>query len=50
VANALMLALKKLSDIRLSVSCGEGAVSDMEYNHLPDDVQKNLKEFSDSFK
>ena len=27
----------------------EGAVSDMAYNHLPDDVQKNLKEFSDSF-
>jgi len=28
----------------------EGAVSDMEYNHLPDDVQKSLKEFSDGFK
>ena len=28
----------------------EGAISDMEYNHLPDDVQKDLKEFSDNFK
>ena len=28
----------------------EGAVSDMEYNHLPDDVQKSLKEFSDGVK
>jgi len=28
----------------------EGAVTDMEYNQLPGDVQKNLKEFSDSLK
>jgi len=27
----------------------EGAVSDIEYNNLPDDVQKELKEFCDSF-
>jgi len=28
----------------------EGAVSDMDYNQLPDDVQKNLKEFSDGLR
>jgi len=28
----------------------EGAISDMEYNHLPEDVQRSLKEFSDSLK
>ena len=28
----------------------EGAVSDMEYNQLPDNVQENLKKFSDSLK
>jgi len=26
----------------------EGAVSDTEYNQLPEDVQKSLKEFSDN--
>jgi len=28
----------------------EGAVSDMEYNQLPDDVQKKLKDFCNSIK
>jgi len=28
----------------------EGAISDMEYNQLPDDVQERLKKFSDSLK
>jgi len=28
----------------------EGAISDIEYNHLPDDVQRDLKEFSNNFK
>jgi len=28
----------------------EGAVSDIMYNQLPDDVQKDLKNFSDNFK
>jgi len=28
----------------------EGAISDVEYNQLPDDVQQRLKEFSDSLK
>lgn len=27
----------------------EGAISGVEYNQLPDDVKKNLKEFSDGF-
>jgi len=28
----------------------EGAVSDMDYNQLPNDVQKKLKEFSDKWR
>ena len=28
----------------------EGAVSDMEYNHLSEDVKRDLKEFSDGLK
>lgn len=28
----------------------EGAISDIEYNKLPADVKKNLKNYSDSFK
>ena len=28
----------------------EGAVSDMEYNHLPEDVKADLKELSDGLK
>ena len=28
----------------------EGAVSDIEYNQLPDDLKKRLKDFSDSLK
>ena len=28
----------------------EGAISDTEYNQLPDDVKRNLKDFSDRFK
>ena len=28
----------------------EGAVSDTEYNQLPEDVKKRLKDFSDSFR
>jgi len=28
----------------------EGAVSDMEYNQLPEDVKQRLKNFSDSLK
>jgi len=28
----------------------EAAISDTEYNHLPEDVKQSLKEFSDSLK
>jgi len=28
----------------------EGAVSDMEYNQLPEEVKRDLKAYSDSFK
>jgi DNA transformation protein len=28
----------------------EGAVSDTEYNQLPDDVKRHLKDFSDNLK
>ena len=30
--------------------CLQGAVDDMEYNELPEEMKKNLKQFSDQFK